>query len=250
MHPITSSGPALPYPSAPTRTPHLLTHLGVPALAALLSGTVLMHGGGDEGLADLLYRSEGSQWLLRDAWGTRVLVHQGGKWLSILAGLTAIASCIRAWLRKDVPSVRWSLLYLVLAVGLSTGMVSLLKSLTAMDCPWDLLRYGGTREFVGLFQSRPAGMAKALCFPAGHASAGYAWVSLYFAALLWRPRWRWAGLAIGLTAGMVFGFSQQLRGAHFLSHDVFSLLTCWLVALGLFFLVRPRVPALAQGTPA
>jgi len=29
----------------------------------------------------------------------------------------------------------------------------------------------------------------------------------------------------------VFGVSQQLRGAHFASHDVWTLTICWIVAL-------------------
>ena len=33
---------------------------------------------------------------------------------------------------------------------------------------------------------------------------------------------------------MLFGFSQQLRGAHFLSHDVWSAAICWLTALGVY----------------
>lgn len=48
--------------------------------------------------------------------------------------------------------------------------------------------------------------------------------------------WRWLGLMIGLVAGLIFGISQQLRGAHFLSHDLWSLTICWLVALGFFYL--------------
>src|SRR3546814_13809021 len=46
-----------------------------------------------------------------------------------------------------------------------------------------------------------------------------------------RPQWRWKGLVAGLCAGLVFGVSQQLRGAHFASHDAWTLLVCWLVAL-------------------
>jgi membrane-associated PAP2 superfamily phosphatase len=124
----------------------------------------------------------------------------------------------------------------VASVTLATLAVSLLKSLTRMDCPWDLLRYGGTRPFIGMFEARH-GLAASGCFPAGHASAGYAWVALYFAALAARPAWRWAGLAIGLAGGALFGVSQQLRGAHFLSHDLWSLATCWLVALALYLLM-------------
>jgi len=107
-----------------------------------------------------------------------------------------------------------------------------------MDCPWDLLRYGGHQPYIGLFSHRPADMPMTACFPAGHASAGYAWLSLYFFALLWRPAWRWTGLALGLGSGLLFGISQQLRGAHFLSHDLATALLCWLLSLGLYVLVR------------
>ena len=55
-------------------------------------------------------------------------------------------------------------------------------------------------------------------------------MALYFFFLRVAPRWRYAGLGIGLLAGTVFGLAQQLRGAHFLSHDVASLAVCWSVA--------------------
>lgn len=208
----------------------------MPWLAALLVSWALMSAGGDQWLADQFYRLEGHQWALQNAWITTHLIHKAGKWLSAFATLLALVACFHAWRHARWRSWRWPLLYLVLAVALGTGMVSLLKSLTHMDCPWDLTRYGGLREYVGLFTPRPADMPRGMCFPAGHASAGYAWVSLYFFALMVRPAWRWRGLAVGLLAGAVFGFAQQLRGAHFLSHDLWTLVTCWTVALGLYLL--------------
>lgn len=75
-------------------------------------------------------------------------------------------------------------------------------------------------------------------FPAGHASAGCAWVSLYFFALLLSPSWRWWGLALGLVAGGVFGVTQQLRGAHFLSHVLWALATCRVLALAVYLCFR------------
>jgi len=213
-------------------------HLGWPLLVVLATSAVLMVGGGDQWLADQLYRMEGHHWLLQNAWATSQLIHKGGKWLSAAATLLAIVLCFHAWRHERAAAWRWPLLYLVLAVALGTGVVSLLKSLTNMDCPWDLARYGGLREYVGLFAPRPHGMPRGVCFPAGHSSAGFAWVSLYFFALLVRPAWRWRGLAVGLVAGGVFGAAQQLRGAHFLSHDLWTLATCWTVSLLLFLLVR------------
>lgn len=54
-------------------------------------------------------------------------------------------------------------------------------------------------------------------------------------------------LALPLTLGLVFGIGQQLRGAHFLSHDLWTAWLCWLCASlsdRAFFPSAARVPAL------
>ncbi len=241
-HPLA---PALAIAPSRLGSRFALTHLWLPLAIGIPAFALLMGFGGDQWLADHLYQLQGGHWALQEAWLTRVAVHQGGKWLSTLAALVAILLCFHHWRRGRDRTLRCALLYVVAAVALGTGLVSLLKALVPMDCPWDLLRYGGHDAFVGLFSHRPQGMPARACFPAGHASAGYAWLCLYFFALLWRPSWRWVGLGIGLAAGLVFGISQQLRGAHFLSHDVATALLCWLLSLGLFlgvqrWLARPR----------
>lgn len=226
-----------------TRRGFLGRHLLIPLLIALAASTVLMAGNGDQWLADLFYRWEGGQWALKDSWWTSHVVHRGGKNLSTLAALLVMLALLRACFDTRWKPLRMPLLYLLLAVGLSTGMVALLKSMTQMDCPWDLQRYGGLRPFIGLFQPRPVMLGHAACFPAGHASAGYGWVALYFFALRMRPQWRWAALAVAVATGLVFGISQQLRGAHFLSHDVWSLAVSWTVAVLLYLLMFPPAKA-------
>ena len=42
--------------------------------------------------------------------------------------------------------------------------------------------------------------------------------------------WGLLGLVTGLSAGLLFGISQQLRGAHFVSHDIWTLGICWATA--------------------
>ncbi len=224
---------------AANRGVFLRRYLLLPLLALAAFGLVLMAGNGDQWLADLLYHWEGGQWALRDAWWTSHVIHRGGKNLSTLAALLVMLALLRACVDTRWKPLRLPLLYLLLAVGLSTGSVALLKSMTQMDCPWDLQRYGGLRPFIGLFQPRPVVLGHAACFPAGHASAGYGWVALYFFALRLRPHWRWPALAAALAAGLVFGFSQQLRGAHFLSHDVGALVVGWTVAVLLYLLMFP-----------
>ncbi|WP_372372347.1 phosphatase PAP2 family protein [Xanthomonas sp. NCPPB 1638] len=222
---------------APTR--FLAVHLWLPLAGVLLASAVLMGAGGDQWIADLVYRMEGGQWILKDHWLTSGAIHRLGKWLSTAAGVGVLLLAVAAWCRPRLRGLRWPLAYLAASVAASTLLVSLLKSWTAMDCPWDLSRYGGNRALIGLFEPRH-GLAASGCFPAGHASAGYAWVALYFCALAVRPAWRTPGLLVGLGAGLVFGVAQQLRGAHFMSHDLWSLAVCWLTALALYCLLLSR----------
>lgn len=218
--------------SAPLAPPSLFTHFWLPLLALLPLSFWLMARGGDLLLADALYRAQTGQWGWQDAWFTEQLLHRGGRWASVAAGLLVVVAAVQAW-RGHRRAWRWPLTMLAATLALSTTVVSRLKAWSQVDCPWDLLRYGGERPLVGVLEARHAGEASG-CFPAGHASAGYAWVGLYFFARATRPQWRWPGLALGLFAGTLFGFCQQLRGAHFLSHDLCALAVCWVVALALF----------------
>lgn len=240
MSAVPASPRALPSAALPSsRGDFLRRHLLLPLAALLLASVALMAGNGDQWLADLLYRAEGGQWALRDAWVTSDLLHRGGKHLSTSAAVLASLALLRSCIDARWKPLRRPLLYLLLALGLSTGVVALLKSWTQMDCPWDLQRYGGANAFIGLFEARPAALGRTACYPAGHASAGYGWVALYFFALRLRPQWRWPALGLALSAGLAFGFAQQLRGAHFLSHDVATLAVSWTVAVLLYVVMFP-----------
>lgn len=217
-----------------TWQPHpLLWQLCVPLALFALANLWLLGFGGDRWLADRLYAWEGGRWALREAWLTTTVIHAGGKHLSTIAWLLVVGSLAFSWLRHGYEHLRRPLAVLALSVLLSTLLISVLKHVTGMDCPWEAIPYGGSKPYVALFHPHPAGVAAGGCFPAGHASAGYAWVALYFFCSDGRLRWRWAGLGAGLMAGLVFGVSQQLRGAHYLSHDVWTLMVCWLLALSL-----------------
>ncbi|MDR0182378.1 phosphatase PAP2 family protein [Lysobacter arvi] len=195
----------------------------------------------DQWLADRFYAMEGGRWALRDAFVTQTLVHRFGRYAGIALWLGALVAWLVAKRRVDGAPWRAPLAYLLVSVAVSVVCVAWVKSWSNMDCPWDLTRYGGLRPFVGLWDVRPLGLQRGACFPAGHAGGGYAWLSLYFFLGTVRPRWRWAGLAAGAGLGLVFGIAQQLRGAHFASHDIASAAICWIVAFATWRVFRSRL---------
>jgi membrane-associated PAP2 superfamily phosphatase len=216
----------------------LLTHGWLPfAIFAALAGA-LYFTDGDAWWADRLYTWEGHRWAFRSAFVTEQMIHQAGRDASVVAWFCIVAAWIVARMRAQFAHLRRPLAYLALSVLVATTLVAWFKTWSNMDCPWDLLRYGGQRPYVELLHLRPIGLTRGACFPAGHASAGYAWMALYFFFLMVRPQWRWWGLAAGVGAGLLFGISQQLRGAHFLSHDLWTAMICWATALALYLAVR------------
>lgn len=228
-------------PSAAWRLrPDLL--LWGPLCAAAVAIALLQGAGGDLWLADHLYALEGGHWALQHAWVTEELVHQWGKRLDIVAWL--LLACTRIVIARDPGNRAWwrPLDYLLVASLAGPLAVSWLKSWTAVDCPWDLARYGGTHPYLELLQARPSGDRPGQCFPSGHASAGYGWLTLFFGLGAVDRRWGRIGLGIALGLGLVFGFGQQLRGAHFLSHDVASAAVCWVMAWIGARLLQPRLP--------
>jgi membrane-associated PAP2 superfamily phosphatase len=203
-----------------------------PALALIL-GLLLAQGLGlDRGWADLLFRIEGGDWALRHAWLTSRVLHEYGQRVSIGWGVLLLAITIASFAVPRLARWRRGLGCLCAAVIASLLLVSLGKHVLALPCPWDLQRYGGRIASNAIYALHPGAVGG--CFPAGHAAGGYCLIALYFFARSYDlPR---AGLWLlpGLGVGLIYGLAQQLRGAHFLSHDMVSLALCWFVSYGVF----------------
>jgi membrane-associated PAP2 superfamily phosphatase len=71
------------------------------------------------------------------------------------------------------------------------------------------------------------------CFPAGHASSGFAFVGGFFAFRKTDPGIARKWLLAALLAGLVLGIAQQLRGAHFMSHTLWTGFICWTLAFAI-----------------
>ncbi len=191
------------------------------------------------GLDLALTRAYGSQggFAWRDAWLTRTLLHDGGR---ALAG--AVLALWLVWAlwpgRSTTPTrrLRWigvALLCLLL--------VPTLKQFAASSCPWDLLEFGGrVANYVPHWKLGVHDGGPGHCFPSGHAVAAFAFFAIYFERRECCPRTaRWWLLGVSI-AGVLFGWAQLARGAHFASHTLWSAWLCWVVCAAAAPLLAPR----------
>ena len=206
---------------------HVWIPLGVfVVLAVLLESTRV-----DVWLADAIYRWEGGAWSWRRDPIVRDLFHDDAKRLIGFTYGGLVLACVASFWTERLGAYRWGFVYLVVAVAGSTLLVALLKDVTHVNCPWSVDRYGGEVPYLSTWREVLHHGPSGRCFPSGHAGSGYALVASYFFCRRFAPRWRWVALGTAIGLGAAFGVAQQLRGAHYLSHDVWALALCWFTAV-------------------
>lgn len=176
---------------------------------------------------------------LRDNWFLVNIMHEGAKWLSwvlafaLIAGIRWPAGFLRRVSLRDR-------MQLVAALVLSVLAVSILKRASESSCPWDLQVFGGVARYVSHWSLGVLDGGPGKCFPAGHASAAFAFAGGYFALRRSSPAFARAWLVAALAAGLVLGLTQQLRGAHYMSHTLWTGWVCWGVGYALDALLHRK----------
>lgn len=201
--------------------------LGIPlALMALL--LVIDPSGLDFYLAHAFYEP-GQGFVGRHSFWLEDILHDRAKQVVIALGVLAIIGFTLSLLLPKWREWRRPLGYLVLSLALSTSIVTPLKTLTGMHCPWSLSEFGGTQTYTPLLSERAPSEKPGRCWPGGHASAGFALVALFFTLRDRCPRLARIALVVALGLGTVFSIGRMMQGAHFLSHNLWTLLLDWTI---------------------
>lgn len=170
------------------------------------------------------------------------ILHDRAKQAVIALGIGAIIAFLLSLAPTRLRPWRRQLGYLVLALGLSSAVVTPLKNLTGMHCPWSLSEFGGVETFTPLLAERAPSVKPGRCWPGGHASAGFSLIALYFALRDHKPRAARVALAVALALGTLFSLGRMMQGAHFLSHNLWTLLLDWVICLMTYRLLLYRRP--------
>jgi membrane-associated PAP2 superfamily phosphatase len=174
----------------------------------------------------------------RDQWVMSALLHDSAKYPAWLVfGLLLVGVWMPLPFARKLarPERVW---WLVTTLG-CVVLIPLLRRESATSCPWSLVEFGGhVARYVPhwhLFQ-RDGGPGR--CFPSGHASTAFSFLAGWFALRGRAPRAAKAWLLVTVAVGLLFGWVQVMRGAHYLSHSLWTAWICWATTALSFHLAR------------
>jgi membrane-associated PAP2 superfamily phosphatase len=190
-----------------------------------------------------------------DNWWLKKALHDYARTASAICAVTVLGLTTVAWFGPRglswLRARRHELAFVALASLGSSLLVGVLKHFSAHACPWALTEFGGTNVYAHLFGAVQSAPGMQGCFPAAHPLSGYAWLCVAFVLY---PRFgakvAWSWWATAFALGTVFGIVQIMRGAHFLSHVLWTAWLVWAADVALVALYSYATSNARAGEPA
>jgi len=205
----------------------------VTLILLVLSVVLLGISNVDSIVQDLLYNIQTQQWILsKSDQPYHLIFYKSIKILLILISTLLLASLLFFRKIKIVIQYKKGLMIVLFSLIFVTTISVEIKKYSNMPCPKHQIHYGGKYPDTVVWESYPKpydSFQKTKCWPAGHASAGFALLSLFF--LFKRKRNKYIGLIIGLSLGWSMGIYKMLIGDHYFSHTFISMLLAWFIIL-------------------
>lgn len=199
----------------------------ISSLLLLLSLILMEFTNVDFIIQDRLYDFQNHKWLLNDPHGNLYKIfYTYIKFPIYLIALWTIYKVYKGFRQKTLfSSTRGYLILLLTLIILPTSIATVGKKSISVQCPYDIPRYGGHTPYVRLLEPYPINpnskdgkWPPGNCFPAGHASGGFALLGLYLVARTKRERI--LALIFSLSMGTIMSIYQTMRGSHYLLHHV------------------------------
>jgi membrane-associated PAP2 superfamily phosphatase len=182
---------------------------------------------------DYFFNFQSLDWLVdREEAISKLIFYDGFK---KLYGVFVIGLLIALIFLKNnliIKQYKKGLIIVLLSCILVPVFIGYLKSITNIPCPKNIAHYSGNYPYVTLLTAYPSAFhqeRRIKCFPAGHASGGFALMSLFFLFKLKKNRK--IALATAVTIGWSTGTYKMLIGDHFIGHTVTTMILAWLVIL-------------------
>lgn len=185
-------------------------------------------------LQNHFFNHDTNQWLIDPAHhkNLSIFFYKGLKTFTMICGLLCLFFLLTSFKITSFQKYRKPTLILLLSLIFVPLIVAGAKYITNVYCPYQLEIYNGINPLVRIIDNYPDGFTQlkpGRCFPAGHATAGFAFMALFYCFN--DRRKKILGLGFGILLGFTAGIYQMMRGQHFLSHTLFSMVASFMVIM-------------------
>jgi membrane-associated PAP2 superfamily phosphatase len=191
------------------------------------------------------YSRADKSWLLNDPTGIyRLIFYKGIKFPLYALGIGTLIASIVTWKHHHWKERRKGLLIVTLTlIILPSTIATIGKYSTNVQCPYDIKEFNGQIPYVKLFEKYPLNpnspdgtWPRGKCFPAGHASGGFALFSLV--CLVRKRKNKILLFLFAFIYGWTMAVYQMLRGAHFISHHLTTIFLSLILVSTLNLLIK------------
>ena len=184
-------------------------------------------------IQSFFYNFDTKNWLIdKNEPILKFFLYDGIKNLLILFAVAILFSLIFLRKKELIQEYKKGLIIVLLAAIFVPVIIGSLKAISNTPCPCNLVNFNGTYPDTKVFDSYPKDFiqtSKAKCWPAGHASGGFALMALFF--LFKTPKNQKRALVVALVIAWSMGLYKMLLGDHFLSHTIITMIMAWLIIL-------------------
>ena len=184
-------------------------------------------------IQNYFYNFDTSKWILnKNEPILKFLLYDGLKKALILFAVSILFILI--FLRKNerIKKYKKGLIIVLLSAIIIPITIGSLKAVSNTPCPKNIDFFGGNYPNIKVFESYPSNFVqekKAKCWPAGHASGGFALLSLFF--LFKKRKNKILIVSFSFVLAWSMGLYKMLIGDHFLSHTIITMLIAWIEIL-------------------
>jgi membrane-associated PAP2 superfamily phosphatase len=187
------------------------------------------------------YDATTQKWLLTHQKGSLLdtLFYMGIKKVIIVFGVLILFLYLYSFknLAKILKEYQKGLLIVLLSLIIIPLFIGLLKVVSNVPCPYDFTYFGGEYPYIRVMDSMAQEILKKFkCYPAGHASGGFALMSLFF--LFKEQKNRLIALGSAIIIGSSMGTYKMLIGHHYLSHTIITMILAWFLILVIYKIVN------------
>lgn len=194
-------------------------------------------------IQSFFYNFESKTWLIdKNEPILKFFLYDGLKNLLLLFGGLIFLSLIFLRKKSFIQEYKKGLIIVLLSAIFVPLIIGSLKAISNTPCPCNIVYFNGTYPDIKVFDSYPKEFiqtSKAKCWPAGHASGGFALMALFF--LFKKPVNQKLALSGALIVGWSMGTYKMLLGDHFLSHTIITMLMAWLIILIIVKFVQNKI---------